>query len=181
MLKWLIRWRISAFEADLGYDASYLRDLLDRDVGAFLRFARVSGLSDYRKDVPAAACYAAKITGALREDCGPCTQLLVTMALRDGVAEETLRAVLTGDEQRMGEDARLGFAFARATLDHAPEADALRHEVERRWGPRAIISLAFAVVSSRRFHTRKYELGHGRACQRVLVSNEPVQVARLSA
>jgi hypothetical protein len=40
---------------------------------------------------------AAKLVGAFAENCGPCTQLVVDMAQRDGVAAQTLRGVLQND------------------------------------------------------------------------------------
>jgi hypothetical protein len=181
MLKWLIRWRISAFERTNDYDMSYARELLDADTGAFLRFARAVGISDYRRDVPRDVAYAVKLSGTLAEDCGPCTQLLVTMALREGVDATTVAAVLSGSVERMSEDVHLGVAFARAVLDHAPAADELREEVLRRWGPRGLVSLAFGLVGARIYPTLKYALGHGKTCQRVLVAGTPVAVARLSA
>ena len=63
-------------------------------------------------------------------------------------------------------------AFAEASLRHAPEADDLREEVVRRWGKRALISLAFAITGARIFPTVKYAMGHGRACTRVTVGGE---------
>jgi hypothetical protein len=42
----------------------------------------------------------AKIVAAVTEDCGPCTQLAVTMAERDGLSAETLRAIVAEDPAR---------------------------------------------------------------------------------
>ncbi len=165
MLKWLIRRRLDAFDRAFGYDSSYARAILDADEGAFLRFARLMGVASYRKDVPADAWYAAKIVAAASEDCGPCTQLVTTMAERDGVPPDVLRAILEGDERAMPPDVALACRFARATLAHDPEADGLREEVVRRWGERGLVSLAFGITAARLFPTVKYALGHGRACR----------------
>lgn len=178
MLRWILRNRLAAFERTYGYDVSYAREILDADVRAFLAYARLSGLSGYRKDVPKPAYWAAKVVAAAREDCGPCTQLVVTMALRDGVAPGVLAAALAGDDAALPEDARLGVAFARAALAHAPAADDLRDAIVARWGRRGLVSLAFALAASRVFPTLKYALGHGQACQRVLVGGQPVEIAR---
>ena len=40
------------------------------------------GLTKYHKGIPAAPLYAAKLVGTLAEDCGPCTQLVVSLAER---------------------------------------------------------------------------------------------------
>jgi hypothetical protein len=115
--------------------------------------------------------------GTIAEDCGSCTQLNVAMALEDGVEARVISAVLSNDEAAMTEEARLGVKFARASMAHAPETDELREEIARRHGPRAIVSLAFALCSARFFPTLKYALGYGKACQRVVVGGQPVAVA----
>ena len=178
MLKWLIRNRLAAFEREFGYDVSYARHLLDVDTRAFLRFARIAGFSEYRKDVPREVYYAVKVIGALSEDCGPCTQLCVTMALKDKVDPRVLATVLEGTEAMMPDDVRLGVGFARAVLAHAAAADDARDEIVRRWGERALVSLAFALTSARFYPTLKYALGHGKACQRIVVGDETIAPAR---
>jgi alkylhydroperoxidase family enzyme len=181
MLKWLMRRRIAAFERAYDYDTSYIRDVIDTSPRAALAFARVDGMAQYRRDVPKDAYFAAKLVAALSEDCGPCTQLVVTMAERAGVAPEVLRAVLARDERAMTTEAALGFRFAEAVLAHDPAADALREEILRRWGRHALVSLAFAIAASRVFPSVKYALGHGRSCVRVTVGGTPMPVLRRAA
>jgi len=176
MLRWLIRRRLAAFERDWDYDASYMRDILDASTDACMRFAKIEGIAKYREDVPPEAWYAAKIAATLAEDCGPCTQLAVTMAEREGVGPDVLRQVLAGNEQAMGSNVALGFHFARAVLARDPAAGDLREQVLRRWGPRGLVSLAFAVAASRVFPNVKYALGHGRACVRVRVGGADTEV-----
>ena len=62
MLKWLIHRRLRGFEKTYGYDAAYMHEVLDLDLGAFLKFGRAVALSGYRKDVPAGAHFAAGLT-----------------------------------------------------------------------------------------------------------------------
>jgi hypothetical protein len=176
MWKWFIQKRITAFERKLGYDMTYARELLDADLGAFMTFAKATKLGQYRRDVPRDVYWATKLVGTVSEDCGPCTQLLVTMALAEGVPAAVLSAVLAGDVAAMPEAVALGVRFARASLAHDGAADAAREEVVRRWGPRALISLAFALTVARLYPTLKYALGHGKACQRIVVAGTPVTV-----
>ena len=178
MLKWLIRKRIAAFERETGYDASYMRELLASDVRAFLRFAKVNGISRYRKDVPKDVYYATKITGTLAEDCGPCTQLVVTMALRDGVEPRVIASIVEGDAAKMTDEVRLGVRFARLVVAHSPDADEVRDEIIERWGNRALVSVAFALTASRMFPTLKYAMGHGKACQRIVVAGQTIAPRR---
>jgi hypothetical protein len=181
MIKWLVRRRLAAFEREFDYDASYARDILAASGKAFFAFGRIQAIATYRRGVPKDAYYAAQIVAARDEDCGPCTQLVVTMAERAGVASSVLRGILAADEAAMSAEARLGFRFAEATLAHNVAADALRDEIVRQWGRRALISLAFAMAASRVFPTVKYALGHGKACARISVGGTPIAVPRRAA
>lgn len=174
MMKWLIRKRLTAFEQQFGYDAAYMHHVLNTDLGAFMRFARATGVSRYRKDVPIDLYYAVSIVGALTADCGPCTQLCVTMALRAGVPGVTIAKILRGDDIEMTEPTRLGAQFARAVLARSPAADELREEIVRRHGPRAVITLSLALVASQLYPTFKYALGFGHACQRIDVEGRSI-------
>ena len=114
----------------------------------------------------------------MAEDCGPCTQLGIDMAQRQGVDPAILRAIVARDYVAMPEDVALAARFTEATLHHAPEADDLREEILLRWGKRGLISLAFAMLSARTYPTLKYALGHGRACTRVVIGGETRPVLR---
>lgn len=169
MLNWLLHRQITAFEKSFDYDMGYAHEMLETSRSAFWRFSRFTGMSRHAEDIPRAALYAAKIATGLNEDCGPCTQLVTTMAEREGVAPDVLRAILEGDTSRMGADALLGYRFARATLAHDPDADPLRDQVIARWGRKAMVTLAIAIASSRVYPTLKYAMGHGKTCVRVRV------------
>lgn len=181
MLKWLIRRRLDAFERQYDYDTSYIREMLDVDLKAFRTYMRAASMGYYKRDVPEVVHFCVGILVTATEDCGPCTQLGVSMALERGVPPEVLQAVLSNDLTRMPDDVRLGVLFARAVLAHAPEADALREQIVARWGPRAALSLAFAMNAGRLYPTMKYAMGHGKACLRVQVGDLPVAVVRGAA
>jgi hypothetical protein len=178
MLKWFLRHQIASFERTWNYDASYIREMIDADPRAMMVFGKVQGLSQYRKDVPLAAYCAAGLVAVMAEDCGPCTQLGIDMAQREGVDAAILRAIVARDYAAMPEEVALAVRFTEATLRHAPEADDLREEVLRRWGKRGLISLAFSMLSARVYPTLKYALGHGRACTRLVIGGEARPVLR---
>jgi len=178
MLKWFLRRQIAAFERTWNYDASYIREMIDVDPRAMMAFGKVQGLSRYRKSVPLEAYCAAGLIAVMAEDCGPCTQLGIDMAQRQGVRPAILRAIVAHDYVAMPEDVALAARFTEATLCHAPEADDLREEVLRRWGKRGLISLAFAILSARMYPTLKYALGHGQACTRLVIGGEAAPVQR---
>lgn len=168
-IKWLLKRKLARFEREWNYDAAYLREMVDADLAAALAFAKLAGLADYRKDVPVAVYFAARLAGTMAEDCGPCTQLTVDMAERAGVAPAILRAIAARDFDAMPREVALGLRFAQAVLHHAPEAAALRADIVRRWGPRALLSLTFALLAGRLAPTTKYALGHGHACTRLTI------------
>src|SRR5215475_2170504 len=143
MLGWLIRRRLDSFGKNFNYDTSYMREMYDVSPRAFFRFSKMLGISSYREDVPKEAWFAAKLVATLTEDCGPCTQLVATMAEREGVSAATIRSVLSGEEEHMPPDASLGYRFARAVLRRdIAESDRLREEIVTCWGKKAAVSLA---------------------------------------
>src|SRR3569833_3135594 len=71
--------------------------------------------------------------------------------------------------------AAIGIQFARGVLAHSSEADEPRAEIQRRWGERAVLSCAYALCAARFFPALKYALGHGHACQKVVVAGTTVQ------
>ena len=180
-LKSLMRWRIAAFEREHDYDMGYAREILDASPRALISFSRITGFTRYRQDVPLEAWYAAKLVGTQGEDCGPCTQLVAGMAEREGMDPGQIRAVLQRDRAAMTPDTALGFRFAQAALAHDAQADELRGEILRRWGGKALVSLAFALTSARIFPTLKYAMGHGQSCRRVRVGGIDLPVRAATA
>lgn len=174
-MKWFMHRRLAAFEEDFGYDAGYMHHVLDTDFGAFMKFARATGMSRYRKDVPLDVYCAVGLVGVIDADCGPCAQLGVTMALRQGVPGATIARILRGEETEMTEPTRLGVRFARAVLERdAAAADEARAELQRRYGPRAIVSLGLALCASQLYPNFKWALGYGHACQRLQVDGTTI-------
>lgn len=178
MVRWLLRRTVSAFERQWNYDASYLREMIDISPRAAWRFVNATRLGTYCRDVPIEAWCTAGITAVRSEDCGPCTQLATAMAERRGVAPEILRAILKEDVSAMPDDVALAWRFTKATLAHDASADDYRAVILERWGPRAVVSLAFAITTARIYPTVKYAMGHGKTCTRVVVGGAPVAIER---
>ncbi|HEY8003188.1 MAG TPA: hypothetical protein VIE16_03115 [Phenylobacterium sp.] len=179
MLKALLSRQIDKTERLWGYDASYMRLVLNASPATFLKFGFVTALVD-RKAAPAEALAAAGLAGTLAEDCGPCTQIGVDMAAAGGVKPEVLRAILAGDEAAMGEAAALAWRFARASLARdMAAADPLRDEIVRRWGQRGLVAIGMALTTARMYPTLKYALGYGKACSKVTVAGVAAPVVHL--
>jgi hypothetical protein len=180
MVKWLLHRVIAKFERQWNYDARYVHQIIEADPRAAWMFQRAAALGKYRKDVPAAALFAAAITAVRHEDCGPCTQLGVSMAEQAGIDPKVLRAVLTESPAMMPSDVALAWRFTRAVLDHDP-SDQYRDEIIKQWGPRALVSLAFAIVTARLYPTVKYAMGHGIACTRIVVDGAAISFEKPAA
>jgi hypothetical protein len=182
MIRWFLERQLRAFQRQWGYDATYMSDMLEADPAAVLRFGMATGaIGRYRKGVPPAPWFAAGLVSVMTEDCGPCSQLAIDMALDAGVASAVLRAVIERDFVAMPAEVALAVRFADASLGHEPRADEIRDDVVRLWGKRGLISLAFAITAGRIYPTVKYALGHGRACMRLDIAGEAKTVRSLLA
>lgn len=174
MLKWFLHRKLRAFERANNYDAAYMHEVLDIDTRGFLTFARAIKLNAYREDVPRDVYAGAGLTSSIQADCGPCTQLGVGFALAGGVPAATVAAIVRGDFAALPPDVALAVRFARAVLARDTAIDGLREEIVRRWGRRAVLTLAYAVMAAQLYPALKYALGHGKACTRVLVAGEAI-------
>ena len=175
--RFLARRALKAFAARYDYDVSYMEHMLRVSPAAFSGFAGLTRLARHREAAPREAFYAAKLVGALAEDCGPCVQLVVRMAQEAGVADTQIEAVLTRERDSMTADTRLGFRFADAVAKRAPEATAAREAVRRRWGEAGMIDLVLALQIGRIFPMVKAGLGFAETCQRVSLGARQVEVA----
>ena len=179
MLRRILHWQINAFEQNFQYDASYCRDFVRAGLGAFAGLWGVTRLAGYRKDIPAAPWFAAKIAASMAAGCGPCTQLEVRMGERAGVSPSILRAIVAGDVEPLEPEVQLGYRFAVATLTNSDELAQLRQEAVRHWGQRALVSLAGAIAAAAVFPTLKTPLGYDHSCAlAVEVGGKSVPVAR---
>ncbi len=175
MLTWFARRYLEKFEREWNYDTSYAREMLD--AGGYEAVAAISGIqkaAKYRRDVPLDVYYAASLIAVRSGDCGPCLQLATSMALRAGVPERTIAAVLSGDRDAMSEPVRIAYDFARSVLARDGQDAPLREALQKRYGKRAIISLAYGIATSRFYPDLKYALGAGHACSRIRVGEVEV-------
>ena len=148
---------------------------------AFFKFAALMKASGHREVVPIDASFAAKLVGALAEDCGPCTQLCVDMALEAGMPKEQIEAVLRRDPRAMNSDTVLGFRFADAVARRCGDDDEYRDAVRAQWGEKGVIDLTMALQMGRMFPMVKAGLGYAKECRRVSVGGNNVDVVKQAA
>jgi len=151
MRSWIARRILRATSKRYGYDTSYLDMMLKVSPSAFFKFASLAKASSHREVVPVEASFAAKLIGALAEDCGPCTQLVVDMALEAGMPNDQIEAVLRHDPRAMNGATVLGFRFADAVVRRSPDDEEYRDAVRAEWGEKGVIDLTLALQMGRMF------------------------------
>jgi hypothetical protein len=182
MRSWIARRSLRAFARRYGYDVSFLEMMLEYSPAAFFRFVPVMKASAHREAVPVDASFAAKIVGAMAEDCGPCTQLVVDMALDAGMSRDQIEAVLRRDPRAMNEATTLGFRFADAVVRRAIEQeDEFRDVIRAHWGQKGVIDLTLALQLGRMFPMVKAGLGYAKECRRVTVDGHDIDVIKQAA
>ncbi|HEY4941260.1 MAG TPA: hypothetical protein VII56_07515 [Rhizomicrobium sp.] len=178
MLKALLHGQIRKFERLFGYDGTYMHEVADASTSAGWKFALGTWVSQHRQGVPKEAWYAAKLAAALAEDCGPCTQLAVDMAVKGGVEPEKMAALIRGDIEAAGDDAALGYRYGIAVATNSDAVLELVEEARTRYGEKGLVSLALVVAFTRVFPATKRGLGHGAACAKIDVANQSIAVQR---
>jgi hypothetical protein len=164
-----------------GYDTSYLQMMLKESPAAFFKFASLMKAAGHREVVPLDASFAAKLVGALAEDCGPCTQLCVDMALEAGMPKEQIKAVLRRDPGAMNGATILGFRFADAVVRRSVDDEEFRDAIRAQWGEKGVIDLTLALQMGRMFPMVKAGLGYAKECRRVTVDGHDVDVVKQAA
>ncbi|WP_200881876.1 hypothetical protein [Nitrincola sp. A-D6] len=163
------------------YDVGYMQDILQADVGAFLKFMGFQTMSSHSGHVPPGPLCAARIRAIIWDDCGPCTQLVVNMALEANVSPDIVSAIIDRDLNKLPKDIALVVQFTESVLAHNPEADDLREEILALWGKKGLITLSFCISSSRVYPALKYALGYGKTCSKVIVNDASLAPTRQAA
>ncbi|HET7889872.1 MAG TPA: hypothetical protein VFL62_26870 [Bradyrhizobium sp.] len=181
MRSWFARRLLRRYSQRYGYDTGYLEMLLKVSPAAFFKFAPLMKASRHREVVPIEASFAAGLTGAKGEDCGPCAQLVVDMALEAGVARDQIEAVVRRDVRAMNDDVVLAFRFADAIVRRSDDEDEHRDAVRAQWGQKGVIDLSFALQMGRMFPMMKTALGYAKECRRISVDGKQIDVVKQAA
>lgn len=158
--------QLDEFARHYDYDVSYQKELLAASPGAFAAFAAAPAMSGYRQGLPLDAHYVARITTLREEDCGPCTQLNLKMAVEAGVSRDLLRTLLERPNEQPSE---LGdvYEYTREVVSGASVDVERASRLQTRFGKAAFAELAVIIAGSRLFPTLKRALLHGERCQLV--------------
>ncbi|WP_274055319.1 hypothetical protein [Thalassomonas actiniarum] len=153
------------------YDVGYLQDILQTDAKAFLKLMAFQTMSSHTGNLPPAVLFAARLRAIIWDDCGPCTQLIVNLALEAEVNPAIVQAIVDRDLNKLPEDIALVVEFTELVLAHDPEADNLRARILALWGKKGLVAIGYSISSSRVYPALKYTLGYGKTCSRVRVND----------
>lgn len=171
MVRYALGKMLLAFKRRYDYDVGYQQEILRADLGAFLKFMGVQTMSAHVGGLPVEPLYAARIRTIIWDDCGPCTQLVVNMALEAKLDPVLVRALIDRDFPNLPANIALVVRFTELVLRHEPEAEELREQIRALWGDKGLIAIAFAISSYRVYPSLKYALGYGKSCSRVQVND----------
>ncbi|SEB05715.1 hypothetical protein [Marinobacterium iners] len=178
MIKYIFKKMLLSMKTRYDYDVRYMQDILKTSLGAFLKLMGFQTMSSHSGNLPPEPLYAARLRAIIWDDCGPCTQLVVNMALEEKVDPEIVRAIIDRNMDELPEEIALVVRFTEFVLAHNPEADDLREQILELWGQEGLITLAYCISSYRVYPALKYALGYGKACSRIKVNEDSLAPTR---
>ncbi|QDZ02129.1 hypothetical protein FQ775_18045 [Nitratireductor mangrovi] len=166
MMKALLKRMIARFERQYGYDATYMRELVDEDTAGGFKLMLATLFLSHDFGAPKALYYAAKVRSTMRADCGPCLRLAIAMAEEAGISRERLLPVV--GYGRPDPDMALAIKLADAVAENAPELTEISAEAKARFGARAAAGLAAATLAGQFYPLLKRGMGHAATCEPVV-------------
>jgi alkylhydroperoxidase family enzyme len=168
MLNALINNRLDAAERQLGVPVDYLREMYRDARGAFFKFAKFPAIAGYRKKLPKEAHAVGALVASRSADCGPCLQIGVNLARKEGVSPDIIRAVLERRPEDLDPPLADIYHFASSVVNEVPaDEETLRARIIERFGKEASIELALVLATARVFPNLKRAMGHAISCSKV--------------
>jgi alkylhydroperoxidase family enzyme len=167
MLRALIESRISSAERRLGVPADYMRHILNVSLRAFLKFAKIMPVSEYRRVLPREPYHVARIAATREEDCGSCLQIEINLAKRDKVKPAIIRCCVNDKPDDMPEQLADVYRFAEAVVRHTGDEEMYRERIREAFGEEGLGERASAIAICRVFPTTKRALGFAQSCSEV--------------
>ncbi len=178
MIKSLLKASFLKFGNQYNYDTTYMQEVADISTSAGLRLSFLPFISQYRAPDASIGVWAGSLLAStLSEDCGPCAQLIVDMALEVGVNANHIEECISGQAKETT-DAGLGFIFASKAISKDLKVDEYRKLIIRNHCSQTLLAASFAASSGRVYPVLKRALGHGAACLEINVNNKTVKVER---
>lgn len=178
MTRWLLTKLLKWGETQIGkVDMDYAYHLRDVQPSRLWRFSFIKVVEGDRKYTPADVYHAAGMAAAMVEDCGPCVQIHVNLALKERVDADVLRALAARKFDRVPADVALGFKYGEA-VSQGVMADEMRDQIRAKWGEKGLIELAFAIATARFYPALKRGMGYAHTCERVVIDERITPTAK---
>jgi hypothetical protein len=103
------------------------------------------------------------------------------MALEAGMAKDQIEAVLRRNIKAMTPSVKVAFQFADTVVNRSANDETCREAVRARWGEKGVIDLTMALQMGRLFPMIKLALGYAKACRRVSVAGDQIDVIKQAA
>ena len=169
MLRWFINKRLGAEQLKVGESLDYLRYITDKYPSATLRFASIGPFANARKILPSDAWYAAQLVTLQHEDCGPCLQIGVNLARKEGVDKNLIHKVLSGEWSELAPELNTICQFTRQAVTEKIANEEMRREIIDQYSEKGLIELAYAIAAAAIPPTTKRVLGFSRSCSTVAI------------
>jgi AhpD family alkylhydroperoxidase len=181
MLRALLTWMMKQGEKVIGkVDMDYAYHLRDVAPWRLVRFAFIKVVEGPRKITSPEVYHAVGLAAAMVEDCGPCVQIHVNLAMREKVPAELLRNLVARKLDQAPEDVAIAFAYGEKVSRGEP-ADEERDALRAKWGEKGLIELAFAAAVARFYPGLKRGLGYAHTCERVVIGDEATWAVKADA
>jgi AhpD family alkylhydroperoxidase len=174
LLTKLLKWgekQVGGVSMDYAY---YLRDVAP---SRLWRFTMIKVVEGNRKYTPADVYHAAGMAAAMVEDCGPCVQIHVNLALNERVDADVLRALAARKLDKVPAHVALAFNYGDA-VGRGEACDDMREAIRTLWGEQGLIELAFTIAAARFYPGLKRGLGFAHTCERVVVNDQMTPTAK---
>jgi len=154
---------IDASEQETGYSADYLRDVLRASRWGFFKFILSMPLIQHRKHASAELHQIAQLGATQQEACGPCLEISKKNTRDAGVAEITIRQLLSNSTQTE-QVSRAGFKLGALVAGGPPVSDTLIAALKKEVGDKGYTELVMSAAAVRVFPALKRGLGYADMC-----------------
>lgn len=163
MLKKVINYILSINEKRIGVKLDYARKIVSVDNRLFMRYGKIFGFLDPRKNLSIDAYHAARICGALSADCGSCVEAEINLAKNSGLSDEFINHILAKDFSHFSDDivAVVELSSAVTNFQDAPDA---RERIIKYYGEKGLIELSFAMNGAALLPGIKRAMGYATSC-----------------
>lgn len=167
MIRRLILHQLDRFEKSVGVSVDWTRHVFRHSLRLFFKLTKLRSFAQSRRALPLPAWHVAVIVAARSADCGPCVQIAVNIARKDGVDADVLRAVVDQQPNVLSAELQDIYRFSESVMTHSGEEDRIREKIRTRYGEEGLIEFAFALASGPVIPTIKRALGFATSCSKV--------------